>query len=90
MNVFFIPEDEVCPCYESTNLIKNGYIHKTIKHCVYSSYLIIVKCNFQNFKCNNCNYIFQEKNTFSPPNISFSYESIYEILDSLKYSNDSF
>lgn len=90
VNAFFIPEDEVCPCCESTNLIKNGHVHKTVKHCVYSSSLITVKCNFQNYKCKNCNYTFQEKNTFSPNNISFSYESIYEILDALKYPNASF
>lgn len=90
VNAFFIPEDEVCPCCESTNLIKNGHVHKIVKHCVYSSSLITVKCNFQNYKCKNCNSIFQEKNTFSPNNISFSYESIYEILDALKYPNASF
>lgn len=90
MNAFFIPEDEVCPYCNSNNLVKNGHVHKIVKHCVYSSSLITVKCNFQNYKCKNCNSIFQEKNAFSPNNISFSYESIYEILDALKYANASF
>ena len=90
VNAFFVPEDEVYPCCESTNLVKNGHVPKIVKHCVYSSFLIIVKCNFQTYKCKNCNSIFQEKNTFSPNNISFSYESIYEILDALKYPNASF
>lgn len=90
LTAYFISEDENCPICGSLNLIKNGHIHKTVKHCVYSTSLIVVKCNFQTYKCKNCNHIFQEKNTFSPANISFSFESIFAILDELKYPNSSF
>ncbi len=38
----------------------------------------------------NFNYTFQENNVCPPNNILFSYESIYEILDALKYINASF
>ena len=90
VDAYFIPEDEICPCCNSTNLVKNGHIHKTVKHCVYTTSLITVRCNFQTYKCKNCNNIFQEKNTFSPDKICFSYESIYQILDALKSANASF
>lgn len=90
INAYFISEDEKCPNCNSSNLVKNGHVHKTVKHCVYASSLINVKCNFQNYKCKDCNHIFQEKNLFSPENISFSYESIYAILDALKSPNASF
>ena len=90
VNAYFISNDEVCSVCNSTKLIKNGHVNKTVKHCVYNTSLIIVKCNFQSFKCKDCNHIFTEKNLFSPNNISFSYESIFAILDALKYPNASF
>lgn len=88
--VFFIPEAEVWPLYDSTNLVKNEHDYKIVKHCVYNSYLITVKSNFENYNCKNCNTIFQEKSTFTPNNISLFDESIYKILNTLKYPNASF
>lgn len=35
VNAYFISEDEHFPIYDSSNLYKNGYAHKTIKHCIY-------------------------------------------------------
>lgn len=90
VNAYFIPENEHCPICDSSSLYKNGHVHKTVKHCIYRTNLIIVKCNLQSYKCKVCNHIFTEKNTFSPPNFSLSYESIYAILDELKYPNSSF
>ena len=83
---YFFPEDEKCPICNSSDLQKNGHIKRTVKHCVYYSSLILVTCHFQLYCCKNCNHKFQEKNTFSPPNISLSYESIFAILEKLQYS----
>ena len=90
VNAYFIPEDEKCPVCDSDSLYKNGHTYKTVKHCVYRTNLILVKCNFQIYKCKVCHHIFREKNTFSPYNFSLSYESIMAILDDLKSPNSSF
>lgn len=90
VKAYFICNDDLCPNCGSRNLIKNGHVSKRVKHCVYNTSLIIVNCNFQSFKCKNCNHIFTEKNLFSPRNMSFSYESIILILEALKYPNASF
>ena len=90
MNTYFIPEDEACPICGSSSLSKNGHVKKTIKHCTYYTKLILLKCNFQLYKCKKCGHIFQESNLISPPNLSLSYESIYAILEQLKYPNESF
>ena len=90
VNAYFVSDDDLCPNCGSSHLIKNGHVSKTVKHCVYNTSLILVKCNFQCFKCKDCKHIFSEKNLFSPNNISFSYESIFSILEALKYPNASF
>lgn len=90
INAYFIPEEYSCPNCQSYNLYKNGHCKKTVKHCVYYSKLIIVKCNFQIYKCKECGNIFQEHNYFSPPFISLSYESIFAIFEKLKKPNESF
>lgn len=87
---YFYPEDETCPICNSKELLKNGHIKKTVKHCTYYSSLILVTCHFQLYKCKNCNHKFQEKNTFSPPNITLSYESIFAILEKLQDPTNSF
>ena len=87
---YFFPEDEKCPICNSSDLQKNGHIKRTVKHCVYYSSLILVTCHFQLYCCKNCNHKFQEKNTFSPPNISLSYESIFAILEKLQDPTNSF
>ena len=90
INAYFIPEEYSCPNCQSYNLYKNGHCKKTVKHCVYYSKLIIVKCNFQIYKCKECGNIFQEHNYFLPPFISLSYESIFAIFEKLKKPNESF
>lgn len=47
VNAYFIPENEKCPVCDSDSLYKNGHTYKTVKHCVYRTNLILVKCNFQ-------------------------------------------
>ena len=61
VNAYFIPEDEKCPVCDSDSLYKNGHTYKTVKHCVYRTNLILVKCNFQIYKCKVCHHIFREK-----------------------------
>ena len=90
INAFFIPEEYYCPKCKSYKLYKNGHCKKTVRHCVYFSKLIVVRCNFQLYKCKDCGHIFQEHDYFSPPFISLSYESIFAIFDKLKKPNESF
>ena len=90
IDAYFIPEDEKCPICESTDLYKNGHTVKTIKHCTYYTSLFIVKCHIQNYKCKECNHIFREKNTFSNDNEQLSKETIFVILDKLKYYTATF
>ena len=90
VEAYYIPEDEKCPVCGSTSYQKNGYRLKTVKHCVYQTKLIIVKCHIQRYKCKYCNTIFYEKDTFSNPGESLSKESIDIIMERLKYENETF
>ena len=90
IDAYFIPEDEVCPICGSKDLYKNGHTIKTIKHCTYYTSLFIVKCHIQNYKCKDCNHIFREKNTFANDNEQLSKETIFIILDKLKYYTATF
>ena len=52
--------------------------------------LFKVKCHIQGYKCKSCNCYFYEKDTFSNPRESISKESVFAILDKLKYANATF
>lgn len=41
VNAHFISEDEHFPICDSSNLYKNGHVHKTIKHCIYINNFIL-------------------------------------------------
>ena len=90
VDAFYIPEDETCPICGSTALYKNGFKSKTVKHCTYYMILFKVKCHIQGYKCKSCNCYFYEKDTFSNPGESISKESVFAILDKLKYANATF
>ncbi len=90
MDAYYIPEDEFCPICGSFDLAKNGTTTKTVKHCVYFTSPIIVKCHIQRYKCKSCNHIFYEKDTFSFPGDSISKESLLMIQDKLRYYNQTF
>ncbi len=90
VNAYYIPEEELCPTCGSSFLSKNGYTTKTVKHCVYYTSLFIVTCHIQCYKCKECKTIFYEKDTFSNPYETLSKESIFVILDKLKYANTTF
>lgn len=90
VDAYYIPNIEKCPDCESTSLSKNGHITKTVKHCTYSTSLIVVKCHIQRYKCKNCNHIFYEDDTFSFPGDSVSKESLLIIEDRLKFYNQTF
>ena len=80
----------MCLICGSKHLYKNGHTIKTIKHCTYYTPLFIVKCHIQNYKCKECNHIFREKNTFANDNEQLSKETIFIILDKLKYYTATF
>lgn len=90
IDAYFIPENEVCPICGSKNLYKNGHTIKIVKHCTYYTSLFIIKCHIQNYKCKECNHIFREKNTFANPDEQLSKETIFVILDKLKYYTATF
>ena len=90
IDAYYIPEDEICPVCGSCFHNKNGYKTKTVKHCVYQTKLIIVKCHIQRYKCKTCSSIFYEKDTFSYPGESISKESIATVMEHLKYQNETF
>ena len=52
--------------------------------------LFIVTCHIQRYKCKTCNCIFYEKDTFSNPKETLSKESIFILLEKLKFANVTF
>lgn len=89
-DAYYIPEDQTCPICSSSNYSKNGYKIKTVKHCIYYSKIVIVKCHIQGYVCKDCKSFFYEKDTFSNYNENISKESIDVILKMLKYNNETF
>ena len=79
-----------CPICNSTNLYHDGFKTKTVKHCTNYTWLYIVTCHIQRYKCKHCNNRFFEIDTFSFPNERLSKETIFAILDSLKLPNETF
>ena len=90
VKAFFIQDEYKCPVCDCSILVKNGHCKKRVKHCIYYTKIIIVECNFQIYKCLNCGHLFQEKNSFSPKGLSFSYESIFAILECIRKPNETF
>ena len=90
VDAYYVPGDERCPICGHTDLYRNGKKIKVVKHCTYYTMLFIVKCHIQGYKCKLCNAIFYEKDTFSNPNETLSKESIFIILDKLKFANVTF
>ncbi len=80
----------MCPICGSNVLYKNGHTIKIVKHCTYYTSLFLVKCYIQNYKCKECNHTFREKNTFANENEQLSKETIFVILDKLKYHTATF
>lgn len=74
----------------SSYLSRFGHKKKTVKHCTHFTFLYIVTCNIQRYKCKNCGYDFYEQDNFSFPNENLSIESVFQILDLLKMPNMTF
>ena len=59
-DAYYIPEDQTCPICSSSNYSKNGYKIKTVKHCIYYSKIVIVKCHIQGYVCKDCKSFFDK------------------------------
>ena len=90
IDTYLIPEDICCPICGSTSISKNGHTKRKIKHCVYYTSPIEITIHLQNYVCRDCKNIFREKTDFANPNENISIESIFMILEKLKYSNETF
>ena len=90
VDAYYIPSVQCCPVCESSKLYKIGYKTKTVKHCTNYTWLYIVTCHIQRYKCLNCSNSFYEKDTFSNYKECLSRETIFAILDRLKILNETF
>lgn len=90
VNAYYLPSVTNCPICNHNNLYKIGFHIKHVKHCTNYTWLYIVTCHIQRYKCKNCNHAFYEKDTFSYPNESLSRETVFAILDLLKKANETF
>lgn len=71
-------------------MYKNGHKTRKVKHCVHYTFLYIVNCNIQRYKCKECNFVFYEFIDFCNLNENISKESLFAILDNLKHLNETF
>lgn len=90
VDAFYLPSDELCPICESSNPYRFGYRLKTVKHCTNYTWLYIVTCHIQRYKCKKCGATFYEKDTFSNPKECLSKETVLAILERLKLPNETF
>ena len=90
VDAYYLPSITYCLICNSAHFIKQGYKSKTVKHCTNYTWLYIVTCHIQRYKCKNCNHTFYEKDTFSYPNECLSRETVFAILDHLKLTNETF
>lgn len=90
VDAYYLPSAFNCPICNSSLIIKNGYRIKTVKHCTNYTWLYIITCHIQGFKCKRCNHIFYEKDTFSNSKECLSKETVYGILNRLKIINETF
>ena len=71
-------------------MYKNGHKTRKVKHCVHYTFLYIVNCNIQRYKCKECNFVFYEFIDVCNLNENISKESLFAILDNLKHLNETF
>lgn len=90
VDAYYLPSVFSCPICNHTKLYKIGYHTKLVKHCTNYTWLYIVTCHIQRYRCLNCNHRFFENDTFSFPKECLSKETIFAILDSLKIINETF
>lgn len=90
IDTYLIPEIEECPVCGSIHIVKNGHTKRKIIHCVYYTSPIEVTIHLQNYICKECKSFFREKTSFANDNENISIESIFMILEKLKYSNETF
>ena len=90
VDAYYLPSVTNCPICNHNKLYKIGFHIKQVKHCTNYTWLYIVTCHVQRYKCLNCNHRFFEKDTFSYPNECLSKETVFAILDSLKKVNETF
>lgn len=79
-----------CPICGSNDIVKNGYNQKTVKHYTDAFWKYIYNIKIPKYKCLNCENCFFEKERFSLKNSSYSLETIFSILESLKNSTSTF
>ena len=90
VDAYYLPSVTNCPICNHNKLYKIGFHIKQVKHCTNYTWLYIVTCHIQRYKCLNCNHRFFEKDTFSYPNECLSRETVFAILDHLKLTNETF
>ena len=74
----------------SKNLVSNGFNKRTIYHNTDLIYKYIFKIKIPKYICKNCENHLYEKCNFALSNSSFSLETIFAVLNTLKEINMSF
>lgn len=90
INAYSNFDNPVCPKCGSTHCVKNGHKQKVIKDCTNYYRLILITLNIKMFKCKDCGKVFLEDTPYKNPYETLTNESIYEIMEQLKYVNNTY
>lgn len=90
INAYSNFDNPVCPKCGSKHCVKNGHKRKVIKDCTNYYRLILINFNIKMFICKDCGKVFLEDTPYKNPYETLTNESIFEIMEQLKYPNNTY